>query len=43
MKYALIFICLSGCAAERTLFKEDPFVTAGTVAVFVGAVAGLAQ
>lgn len=43
MKYVLFFLILSSCAAERTLFKEDPLLTAGTVAVFVGTVAGLAQ
>ena len=43
MKYVLFFLILSSCAAERTLFKENPFVTAGTVTVFVGAVAGLAR
>lgn len=41
MRALVAILFLTGCAAERNLFKKDPVLVSGAAAVFVGAAAGM--
>jgi hypothetical protein len=43
VKLLVIALCLSGCADEIRLAKEDPVIVSGATAVFIGTVLGLSR
>ena len=43
MRFIIPFIFITGCSAERELFKEDPLIVIGAFGTILGAAIGASK